>query len=774
MEKLLDELLTEGLPVDNINKFLSKKLTTGSCSVEEFAGFFFTTVKTQTDEFIKNNTSTCNTPRKMTLTGAPDSLVESITKPDEADKLPAEVKLNRRGSSSRELFGNSNGNLKPVSSLDSPQVTHRNENERTSTPLNASTPVMTYKKVNLSVDITPVNSSTPQSSKNYTKNSISLQDQSSTFRNASKNSLDLSSKNNSTNKRNSSSPFCLGDFINVSNTSSSGKGNKKKNLSINASQEVKESPKFVTSDFPSLGNDSPQPLVKKTDKPKKRVVPITVSRKSTNFISSSFQGDNNLLNVTPFESDEIDILSERRMLVNQRDEISRDFSVEKEPQRNLHAIVRENFPVIVQSPVRQRPKFEYDESKVEKMEILTTLAGIYSFFLDHNFVPNILTEFSYLFNLLNTEFDPFDAVQTQLHGKSNLEVAASILKSLQNCVYFSACVLKFQKRNLALLDAMTIRVIIDNERVKRIAGELFDHLRCVVQKKSQLDATVAKQMSRGNISNVVFFQQETDNRDNFPSDREFGSFKKQRDMFYAILRYWELKHLDPTWDFRKELGMKIRSLITLMEHPINMAHFARLFTSQLIISCNFDNSTNELQMVLPNIDLSKLSKLRQRLVAPSVFSTQYLFPGNQTFFRDFIECCDQHMIFMEQLKISLINELLQINDSSMETMCISPDEANIEKSFKEEFVVRAETMATMRVLAKFTGFVVSRPFIYEGYRNTLVDQKQSQIRNLVRKLLKSLNYYSLSEFSENLFIFLERICQNFIFVDFSPTVLTRK
>lgn len=54
------------------------------------------------------------------------------------------------------------------------------------------------------------------------------------------------------------------------------------------------------------------------------------------------------------------------------------------------------------------------------------------------------------------------------------------------------------------------------------------------------------------------------------------------------IRSWELKHLDPSWDFRRELGAKVRGLLTLLEHPINMAHLAKLFTAQLIISCNFD------------------------------------------------------------------------------------------------------------------------------------------------------------------------------------------
>lgn len=49
--------------------------------------------------------------------------------------------------------------------------------------------------------------------------------------------------------------------------------------------------------------------------------------------------------------------------------------------------------------------------------------------------------------------------------------------------------------------------------------------------------------------------------------------------------------------------------------------------------------------------------------------------------------------------------------------------------------VRAETISTMRVIGKFIGFVASRSYSYDGYRNSLVDQKQISIRNLVSKIL---------------------------------------
>lgn len=76
-------------------------------------------------------------------------------------------------------------------------------------------------------------------------------------------------------------------------------------------------------------------------------------------------------------------------------------------------------------------------------------------------------------------------------------------------------------------------------------------------------------------------------------------------------------------------------------------------------------------MDLPNVDPAKLVKLRQRLVAPSQFSTQYLFPGSQAFFRDFIIASESNQTFIEQLKAVLIHELLEMNGSSYEVLNVS-------------------------------------------------------------------------------------------------------
>lgn len=288
------------------------------------------------------------------------------------------------------------------------------------------------------------------------------------------------------------------------------------------------------------------------EKPKKRVMPITVSRKptsnSSSFISSSFQCENNLLTVAALEVDEsvVDVIPEREILRERRDEITKVFGSEKKPSRNLHALIRENLQSSPGSPAHKLQStsppvskaLEYEDSKVERREMVAAMAMIYSFIIDMNHVPNILSEFSYLVNLLNTEHNPYEQQQQKL---SSNDIASNLLKNFHNCIFFATCVLNHQKQTLAMLDCTTIRVLCDYERIQKLTAPLHEYLRSVMQKKMQMDTLAASKgigsgRNANSINKVVFYQQETDNRDNFPSEREFGAFKKQRDMFYGILR----------------------------------------------------------------------------------------------------------------------------------------------------------------------------------------------------------------------------------------------
>lgn len=113
-----------------------------------------------------------------------------------------------------------------------------------------------------------------------------------------------------------------------------------------------------------------------------------------------------------------------------------------------------------------------------------------------------------------------------------------------------------------------------------------------------------------------------------------------------------------------------------------------------------------------------------------------MYPGSQAFFRDFLKVADAEIIFIEQLKIVLINELLELNGSSYETLNLSSGSNKMTRF--DEYVVRPETVAIMRVLAKFLGLVYVKPFAYDGTRNLGVDSRQIDQRNMV----KIVNYLS--------------------------------
>lgn len=156
-----------------------------------------------------------------------------------------------------------------------------------------------------------------------------------------------------------------------------------------------------------------KPSETQTVKPKKRVVPITLSTKTSGgtystFTSSSLHGENNLAPFMRHEAEQEPDQNERMMLKNCKATISKDFLMEQEPKRNLHALIKENLPVVGKELVWTNFLVHYDESKIEEKEIIEKLAQIYALIMDLNLVPNILTELAYLINLLNSDFDPFE------------------------------------------------------------------------------------------------------------------------------------------------------------------------------------------------------------------------------------------------------------------------------------------------------------------------------------------------------------------------------
>lgn len=117
------------------------------------------------------------------------------------------------------------------------------------------------------------------------------------------------------------------------------------------------------------------------------------------------------------------------------------------------------------------------------------------------------------------------------------------------------------------------------------------------------------------------------------------------------------------------------------------------------------------------------------MVAPSHFSTNFQFPGNQIFFKDFIIAAENQITFIEQLKINMTSELIEMNDSTYETLNLSTIDDIENDDVGQEYIVKPETLSTLSVLAKFLGLIIARPFIYDFGLSTAVDNRQIQLRN---------------------------------------------
>lgn len=364
-------------------------------------------------------------------------------------------------------------------------------------------------------------------------------------------------------------------------------------------------------------------------KPMKRVVPTRIVGNNNEFNCPAFRSDNNILELPHEENND----STRDILKSQKDIIRRVFQEERPTNEttNLRAFLQENFSSAKTMQTKKKSASAIDLNRITNKLMLDRFIDIYSIVLDLNLITNILTEISFLLNLINADVDEYyehnphmsalsttnsindqrNAIESTL-GKINVigsggskqkhqrqpnhkqqdelkrqqqqpplsqqtkvddcdvalnelssstcataddvdtnAIAASLLKNINNCVYFGLGVLQLQKNVLRLLDMTSIKVLLENERLTTLAATIKDDLTNVYSHKMQLElslhshdtssagyrssATQQPLLQIQNSSMKVFYQQEQDTQINFPTSREFATFKKQRDTFYSIL-----------------------------------------------------------------------------------------------------------------------------------------------------------------------------------------------------------------------------------------------
>nr|XP_057913563.1 codanin-1 isoform X2 [Doryrhamphus excisus] len=364
-----------------------------------------------------------------------------------------------------------------------------------------------------------------------------------------------------------------------------------------------------------------------------------------------------------------------------------------------------------------------EPSKVTSALDLDLLAELYCTCISENLVPNIFLELFFVMQLLTSRFplacDGDDEKESVRELDSDV-LERHYLRQVHNCVYFAVKVLENQYQLLTHMDKCTLRLLAENERVASFSPHLRDRL-----SQAQDGSTAKLSPSVSTFIHSVPFQPATDNRSNFSSDKAFHTFKKQRDIFYEVLREWEDFHKEPGWSFDAVLGSRIRGMMSQLTAAGNHSHFARLFLKQLVQMCKGprfngspgDTPDGDLLGMLGADGLGRLKRLEERLIQPHGVVAPCpppSFPGHQEFFRDFLQaasCCQLN----QHLQDSLCQQVLQLDDVSILGPPASvggeqEEEGDGDLEQQDEKQRFTSVLLLARLLAKFLGFISFLPY----------------------------------------------------------------
>ncbi|XP_028622979.1 codanin-1 isoform X2 [Grammomys surdaster] len=372
-----------------------------------------------------------------------------------------------------------------------------------------------------------------------------------------------------------------------------------------------------------------------------------------------------------------------------------------------------------------------DPARVSSRQRLELVALIYSSCIAENLVPNLFLELFFVLQLLTarrmvaTKDSDLESSQGALDS-----LETPLFRSIHDCVFFAVQVLEHQFQVLSYLDKGTLKLLAENERLLCFSPALQGRLRAAYEGSVAKVSLVIQPSAQ-----AVSFQPETDNRANFSSDRAFHTFKKQRDVFYEVLREWEDHHEEPSWDFEKGLGSRIRAMMGQLSAACSHSHFVRLFQKQLLQMCQSPGGAagsvlGEAPDVLNMLGADKLGRLRQlqeRLIAPQSSGGPCpppTFPGCQGFFRDFIMSASSFH-FNQHLMDSLSLKIRELNGLRLPQHEPGDEDGESDVDWQGERRQFAVVLLSLRLLAKFLGFVAFLP--YRGHEPPPTRELQDSI-----------------------------------------------
>lgn len=322
-------------------------------------------------------------------------------------------------------------------------------------------------------------------------------------------------------------------------------------------------------EFPALGV-SVKKISPRTPTRLRRINPTPVGKLTT---TTSHFTSSPLLNVTPVASAS-SLQEERRLLVEER---SRQGS-----KKQIKSVKLTEIKSLIVPATEEPAVTGVDDNVVSKEDNITdgtvtpslstvtdktqldSIAQCYSSLLKEMLVPNITSELYFLLQLLTV-----NAARV-----AHCTDMKSPFSTISNCIYFAVAVISNISYLFCLLDGQVLYLLSQCPRIEEFSPDLAKYfLQCHQMKDTQNGGGVSPDYHVFGVP----FQVELDNRKNFMTDKAFHSFKKQRDIFYELLKDWQ-KDEDKQHVLSQREKMK-----SLMEcDSLGLPHFAKLFQRQLV------------------------------------------------------------------------------------------------------------------------------------------------------------------------------------------------
>lgn len=305
--------------------------------------------------------------------------------------------------------------------------------------------------------------------------------------------------------------------------------------------------------------------------------------------------------------------------------------------------------------IRPKSDIKPDINLIKHKKQLDIIISVYTGLLDYNYVLNLTSEMYFLISLLIQKTQNFNDLEGVDILPEHYQVA-DLFTSIHNVVYFASKTLENQVALLQNFDNSTLKLLLENDRLTEFAPSLHERIKL---------NEANEQTNRVGVLQHICFNSDTDNRRNFPNDPSFHAFRKQRDLFYDILRLWESQHLTPGFTFSACLGGKIRTLFGLCKEPANYVHFVRLFKAQLLSSVNYTGDS-DLFTIFDDVNADKLSKLRSRCVNKDEWQDVHSVPKFteiEEFYKDFITTAG-NFCFYQHMQDALIQDITEMNETN--------------------------------------------------------------------------------------------------------------